>query len=69
VASIKVTETDRHAEVNLRIVDAASRYHAVAYHLAMLVLQSYLYSEDPDVRDQVDAVLAIHADAEGRPQA
>jgi hypothetical protein len=63
-----VTETDRHAEVNLRIIDAASRYHHVAYDLALLVQHTDLYRTDPDVRVLVTTVLSIHADADTRPQ-
>lgn len=48
------------------ILAAAPEYHEHAYTLAMLILQSEAYRADADVREQVDAVLAIHRKAEGR---
>ena len=47
------------AEANSLLIAVAPDYHEEAYVLALLVLQSDLY-KDPDVRDQVDNVLAIH---------
>lgn len=45
---------------------AAASDQEKAYALAMRILQSDLYSTNPDVRDAVDAVLAIHRAAEGQ---
>jgi hypothetical protein len=64
---IAYASTHRNSvEANARLIAAAPDYHEHAYHLAMLVLQSQLYLSDPDVRDQVDNVLAIHQKANGR---
>ena len=52
-------------EANAHLIAASPDYHEEAHKLAMLVLQSDLYSSDPDVRDSVDNVLAIHAKARG----
>ena len=52
-------------EANARLIAAAPDYHDDAYILALLVLQSDSY-KDPDIRDSVDNVLAIHKRAEGR---
>lgn len=48
------------------LIAVAPDYHEHAYALAMLVLQSDAYRADADVREQVDAVLAIHRKVEGR---
>jgi hypothetical protein len=60
------TIDNAQATANAHLFAAAPDYHDHAHHLAMLVLQSPLYASDPDVREQVDNVLAIHAKAEGR---
>lgn len=52
-------------EANAYLIAAARDYHEHAYNLAMLILQSDLY-RNPDIRDEVDNVLAIYFKAEGR---
>lgn len=49
-----------YTDADARLIVAAPLYHEEAYALAMLVLQSPLYHEQLDVRDAVDAVLAVH---------
>lgn len=44
----------------LKLVNSGPYYHEPAHRLAMLVLQSDLYAESPDVRDAVDDVLAVY---------
>jgi len=59
VCNLPSGNTHPENEANARLIAVAPDYHEEAYVLALLVLQSDLY-KDPDVRDQVNNVLAIH---------
>jgi len=52
-------------EANACLIAHAPDYHEHAYNLAMLILQSNLY-QNPEVKLEVDNVLAIHAKVKGR---
>ena len=52
-------------EPNARLIAAAPELYAEAYTLAVLCLQSDAYRE-PDIREAVDNILAIHKYLEGK---
>ena len=53
-------------QANACLIAHAPDYHEHAYNLAMLILQSTLYQSNPEVKLEVDNVLAIHAKVKGR---
>ena len=64
IASVNDRFDRAEGRANARLIAAAPAYHEAAEELAMLVLQSECYT-NPDIRDAVNDVLAIHRRVEG----